>query len=127
MTPHELWIYGGMTLAGVLASQVTPAIVQLHKRLERDVGDLPRWADVLVIVGSWLLGIAAAVVAGAVLGREADGLTWQIGAVWGGCGGVVGPQMWPSVRRLTVSAARRRLGIDAPPSPAEADSPAAGR
>ena len=109
MTTHDLIVYGGVWLSGVLASQLTPALVRLHHQLERQIGDMPRWADGMALVGSWGAGMVAAGVAGAVLGREADGLTWPIGAVWGACGGVVGPQMWPSVRRLTVDAVRRRV------------------
>ena len=113
MQTGDLIIYGGITLAGVLASQLTPSLVALHRRLERETGDMPLWADRLALAGSWLAGIAAATVAGYVLGREADALTGWIGAVWGGCGGIVGPQLWPSVRRLTVEAARRRVASDA--------------
>ncbi len=130
MSTHDLMIYGGITIAGILASQLTPSLVSLHHRLERDTGDMPPWADRLALVGSYLSGLGAAVAAGYVLGREADALTGWIGAVWGGCGGIVGPQMWPSVRKLTVEAARRRVltagSPDQPAAEPEADTPTEG-
>lgn len=99
MTENQ--VYAGIVLAGVCASQMQPMIMGIHRRLERDVGvDLPRWADVGALLSSWLFGLAAAIVAGAVLGAESDALghSWRIGAVWGGLGGVVGPQIWPAIK-----------------------------
>jgi len=124
----ELQVYAGITLAGAMASQVTPALVRLHHRLERELGDMPRWADALALAGSWVAGIGAGLLAGAVLGHESDALghSWRIGAVWGCLGGVVGPTVWPSVWRLGLDAAKRRVGAGQPATsqepPADADT-----
>ena len=117
----ELQVYAGITLAGAMASQVTPALVKLHHRLERELGDMPRWADALALAGSWVAGIGAGLLAGAVLGHESDaiGHSWRVGAVWGCLGGVVGPTVWPSVWRLGLDAAKRRAGQAAQAAEAE--------
>ena len=84
--------------AGVLASQVSALIGATHKRLERDAGvQLPRWSNVAAIVGSVLAGLAAAYGAGYAL-------RGHLGGIWAACGGVVGPQVWPSVRKPAITA-----------------------
>jgi hypothetical protein len=88
--------------AGVLASQLGAVVVGLHHRLRDEAGvAFPRWADVANLVASQLAAIGAAAGAGYLLGGAEA-------AVWGGCGGIVGPQLWPSVRRATVAAIKRR-------------------
>ena len=91
-----------MLCLGVLASQVSALIVATHKRLEHDAGvELPRWSNIAAIVGSTVIGIAAAYGAG-------YSIHGHVGAIWSACGGVIGPQVWPSVRELTLNAISKR-------------------
>jgi hypothetical protein len=58
----ELEIYGGIVIAGIaISGTVGPGIVAVHHKLEREVGDMPRWADVLALVGGVGFGVALAV------------------------------------------------------------------
>ena len=88
--------------AGILAAQAGALVVQLHHRLRDEAGvQFPRWADIANLIASQVVAIAAAAGAGYLLdGSES--------AVWAGCGGIVGPQLWPSVRKATIAAIRRR-------------------
>ena len=107
----ELEIYGGIVIAGIaISGTVGPGIVAVHHKLEREVGDMPRWADVLALVGGVGFGVALSVGAGAILGWRADALDPYIGGVWGLVGGVIGPSMWGSVRGLALDLLRRRVG-----------------
>ena len=107
----ELEIYGGIVIAGIaISGTVGPGIVAVHHKLEREVGDMPRWADVLALVGGVGFGVALAVAAGAILGWRAEALDPYIGGVWGLVGGVIGPSMWGSVRGLALDTLRRRVG-----------------
>ena len=87
-----------MIALGVLAGQVSTLVVATHKRLERDAGvSLPRWSNVAAILGSTVVGLAASYGAG-------YSIHGHVGGVWAACGGVIAPQVWPSVRELTVAA-----------------------
>ena len=87
-----------MVALGVLAGQVSALVVATHKRLEHDAGvELPRWSNIAAIVGSTVVGLAASYGAGYSIHGHVSG-------VWAACGGVIAPQVWPSVRELTVAA-----------------------
>lgn len=91
--------------AGVMAAQLGAVCVAVHRRLRDEVGvHFPRWADVANLVVSHLLAVAAAAGAGAALSLP----NWQVGATWAACGGIIGPQVWPSVRQMTLDALRKR-------------------
>ena len=92
-------------LAGVLASQIGALGVAMHKRLQAEAGvEFPRWANAANLIASTVLAVVAAAAAGAALSWP----EWQRGAVWAACGGIVGPQVWPSVRSLTLAAIQKR-------------------
>ena len=109
----ELEVCGGIVLAGTaIGGTLAPGVVAMHKRLEAELGDMPRWADVAALVGGVGAAVVVATACGAVLGWRSDALAHDpyIGAVWGFVGGITGPSLWPSVRGLVVEAVRARVG-----------------
>lgn len=112
-TEWKIAVYLGIFAAGILASQFGAAMLALHAALEKGTdGALPKWARPSAIVASFVTAWIAGAVAGAVLGQQSDvmGHSWQIGAVWGWLGSVVGPAIYPKLRGMIVETIRSRLG-----------------
>lgn len=112
MSDYE--VYGGIVLAGIaIGGTIGPSVIAVHHRLEAEVGDMPRWADALALVGGYAAAVVLAAACGAVLGWRSDALghDYYVGAVWGLVGGIIGPSMWSSVRELAVDALRRKANV----------------
>ncbi len=102
-------------IGGLFAAGVGFGGAKLYRKLDR----IEHWSgvrDALTVAAIWVFAVAAAGAAGATYGHEALDQPWQIGGLWGACGGILSPSAFGPLRDAVIRAGVRVLDAAKPRS-----------